>query len=98
MLAVPVARLRELVARDPAFGDLVLRAYLLRRSILIGLGAGLGLPDRRLESTLPDTRRVRDFAARNPAPVPLAGSGGADPGAEALLAQLGVTPAGHARW
>ena len=41
VLAVPVGRLRELVARDPAFGDLILRAYLLRRSILIGLGAGL---------------------------------------------------------
>ena len=29
------------MARDPAIGDLILRAYLLRRSILIGLGAGL---------------------------------------------------------
>ena len=31
VLAVPVGRLRELVARDPAFGDLILRAYLAQK-------------------------------------------------------------------
>src|SRR5207302_3666171 len=36
VLAVPVDRLREIVARDAALGDLILRAYLLRRSLLIG--------------------------------------------------------------
>ena len=41
VLAVPASRLRELVARDQGIGDLILRAYLIRRSILIGLGAGL---------------------------------------------------------
>jgi thioredoxin reductase (NADPH) len=65
VLAVPVGRLRELVARDPAFGDLILRAYLLRRSILIGLGAGLRIVGSKYS---PDTRRVRDFAARNRLP------------------------------
>ena len=59
VLAVPVGRLRELVARDPVLGDLVLRAYLLRRSILIGLGAGLRIVGSKYS---PDTRRVRDFA------------------------------------
>jgi thioredoxin reductase (NADPH) len=45
---VPVGRFWELVSRDPAFGDLVLCAYLLRRSILIGLGVGLiGRADAR---------------------------------------------------
>ena len=34
VLAVSAARLRGLIARDPALGDLILRAYLLRRSIL----------------------------------------------------------------
>ena len=66
MLAVSVAQLRELIARDPAFGDLVLRAYLLRRSILIGLGVGPRVVGSRYS---PDTRRVRDFAARNRIPV-----------------------------
>ena len=64
-LAVPVIRLRELVARDPAAGDLVLRAYPMRRSILIGLGAGLRIVGSKYSA---DTRRVRDFAARNRVP------------------------------
>jgi thioredoxin reductase (NADPH) len=88
VLAVAVARLRELIARDPAFGDLVLRAYLLRRSILIGLGVGLRVVGSRYS---PDTRRVRDFAARNRIPVRWLDLE-TDPAAEAMLAQFGVTP------
>ena len=41
VLVVPADRLSELVAQNPAFGDLILRVCLIRRSILIGLGAGL---------------------------------------------------------
>jgi thioredoxin reductase (NADPH) len=88
VLAVSVTRLRELIARDPAFGDLVLRAYLLRRSILIGLGVGLRVVGSRYS---PDTRRVRDFAARNRIPVRWLDLE-TDPAAEAMLAQSGVTP------
>jgi thioredoxin reductase (NADPH) len=88
VLAVSVARLRELIARDPAFGDLVLRACLLRRSILIGLGVGLRVVGSRYS---PDTRRVRDFAARNRIPVRWLDLE-TDPAAEAMLAQFGVTP------
>jgi thioredoxin reductase (NADPH) len=87
VLAVSVTRLRELIARDPAFGDLVLRAYLLRRSILIGLGVGLRVVGSRYS---PDTRRVRDFAARNRIPVRWLDLE-SDPAAEAMLAQFGVT-------
>src|ERR1700750_2295570 len=72
VLAVPVGRLRELVARDPAFGDLILRAYLLRRSILIGLGAGLRIVGSKYS---PDTRRGPGFAARNRVPLRWAGLG-----------------------
>src|SRR5580700_2835367 len=88
VLAVPVIRLRELVARDPAFGDFILRAYLLRRSILIGLGAGLRIVGSKYS---PDTRRVRDFAARNRLPYRWLDLE-ADPSAEAMAAQFGVTP------
>ena len=88
VLAVPVGRLRELVARDPAFGDLILRAYLLRRSILIGLGAGLRIVGSKYS---PDTRRVRDFAARNRLPYRWLDLE-ADSSAEAVAAQFGVTP------
>ena len=51
VLAVPAGRVRELVARDPAFGDLILRAYLLRRSILIGLGPACGSSARSTPRT-----------------------------------------------
>ena len=88
VLAVPVARIRELIAHDSAFGDLILRACLLRRSILIGLGVGLRVIGSRYS---PDTRRVRDFAARNRIPVRWLDLE-TDPAAEAMLAQLGVTP------
>jgi thioredoxin reductase (NADPH) len=88
VLAVPVDRLRELVARDPAIGDLILRAYLIRRSLLIGLGVGLRIVGSRYS---PDARRARDFAARNRIPSRWLDLE-ADPGAEALLAQFGVTP------
>src|ERR1700689_4796539 len=88
VLEVPAARIRELVARDPAFGDLVLHAYLLRRSILIGLGAGLRIVGSKYS---PDTRRVRDFAARNRLPYRWLDLED-DPSAEAVAARFGVTP------
>jgi thioredoxin reductase (NADPH) len=88
VLAVPAGQLRELVARDQGVGDLILRAYLIRRSILIGLGAGLRIIGSRYS---PDARRVRDFAARNRLPYRWLDLDG-DPGAEALLARFGVAP------
>ena len=59
ILAVPVERLRHRVARDTVLGDLILRAYLHRRSMLIGLGAGFRIIGSRYS---PETRRLRDFA------------------------------------
>jgi thioredoxin reductase (NADPH) len=47
VLAVPVERLRQLVSQDTTLGDLILRAYLIRREILIGLGAGLKIVGSR---------------------------------------------------
>ena len=88
VLAVPVERLRELVAQDPALGDLVLRAYLIRRSILIELGVGLRIIGSRFSS---DTKRLLEFAARNLLPhrwIDLE----RDREAEELLSQLGVKP------
>jgi thioredoxin reductase (NADPH) len=88
VLAVPADRLRDLLARDPAFGDLILRAFLIRRSILIGLGVGVRIIGSRYS---PDTRRARDFAARNRIPARWLDLE-TDPSAEALLNQLGVAP------
>ncbi|MDX6723976.1 MAG: thioredoxin reductase [Solirubrobacteraceae bacterium] len=88
VLVVPVERLRELVTQDSALGDLILRAFLLRRYVLIGLGAGFRIVGSRYN---PDTRRLREFAARNRLPhhwIDLE----EDPEAEALLRELGVSP------
>jgi thioredoxin reductase (NADPH) len=88
VLAVPPERLRELVTHDTNLGDLILRAFLLRRSVLIGLGAGFRIIGSRYA---PDTRRIREFAARNRLPhhwIDLE----KDTDAEALLRELGVSP------
>lgn len=88
ILAVPVDRQRALVGRDPVLGDLILRAYLGRRHLLIGLGAGF----RILGSCYsPDTLRLREFAARNRLPhrwVDLE----KDREAEALLRRFAIRP------
>ncbi|MEU5983699.1 FAD-dependent oxidoreductase [Streptomyces sp. NPDC047434] len=88
ILAVPVEQQRALVDRDPVLGDLILRAYLGRRYLLIGLGAGF----RILGSCYsPDTLRLREFAARNRLPhrwVDLE----KDKEADALLRRFSIQP------
>jgi thioredoxin reductase (NADPH) len=88
VLVLPADRLRQLVANDSELGDIVLRAYLIRRELAIGFGAGFRIVGSRHS---PDTRRLRDLAARNHLPhrfVDLEN----DPAAEALVAELGVPP------
>jgi thioredoxin reductase (NADPH) len=88
VLVVPVERLRELITQDAALGDVVLRAYFIRRELLIGLGAGFRIIGSRFS---PDTRRLREFVARNRLPhrwVELE----EDASAEALLREVGVAP------
>jgi thioredoxin reductase (NADPH) len=87
-LIVPVDRLRTVVGSDPELGDLVLRAYLIRRDLLIGLGAGLRIIGSRFS---PDTKRLREFAARNRVPHRWTDLE-EDAEAERLLKQLGVAP------
>jgi thioredoxin reductase (NADPH) len=65
VLVVPAERVRELLAQDLALGDMILRAYLLRRSLLIELGTGFRIVGSRF---VPDTRRLREFATRNRLP------------------------------
>jgi thioredoxin reductase (NADPH) len=88
VLAVPLQQLRLLVGKDPVLGDLILRAYLIRRSILIEHGAGFRIVGSRFS---PDTRRLREFAARNRLPhrwIDLE----EDKAAEMLLRRLDVEP------
>ena len=88
LLGVPVQRLREVVARDAALGDVVVRAFLIRRWHLIGEGAGLTIVGSCYSR---DSRRPRDFAARNRLPhrwIDLEHDGDA----EMLLRRLHVRP------
>jgi len=88
VLRVPVERLKAVVAQDSTLGDLILRAYLIRRSLLIGRGAGLRIIGSRFS---PDTRRLRELAARNRIPYQWVDLE-QDQDAEALLRGLHVRP------
>jgi thioredoxin reductase (NADPH) len=88
VLVLPADRLRKLVTHDSELGDIVLRAYLIRRELAIGFGAGFRIVGSRHS---PDTRRLRDLAARNHVPhrwLDLE----KDPAAEALVAQFQIPP------
>jgi thioredoxin reductase (NADPH) len=86
---IPPERLREIVAEEPELSEIILRAFLERRSILAGIGTGLKVVGSRYSE---DTLRLREFAARNGIPhlwIDLE----QDEGAEALLREFGVGPA-----
>jgi thioredoxin reductase (NADPH) len=89
VLVLPAARLRELTLENPTLGDVVVRAYLARNTLLIGIGAGLRIVGSAFD---PGTRRLREFAARNRLPhrwIDLERHGEA----EQLLRRLHVSPA-----
>jgi thioredoxin reductase (NADPH) len=88
VLVVPTERVRAVVAHDPVLSDLILRAYLLRRSLLIQEGTGFRIIGSCYN---PDTVRLREFAARNRLPhrwIDLE----RDKHAERLLQRFGVSP------
>ncbi|WP_231982401.1 cyclic nucleotide-binding domain-containing thioredoxin-disulfide reductase [Mycobacterium sp. E787] len=88
VLAVPTSRVRALVAHDQVLSDLILRAYLVRRSLLIGQRVGFRIIGSCFS---PDTARLREFAARNRLPhrwLDLE----RDPNAERLLHRFGIPP------
>ena len=66
VLEVPVDRLKDLLAADQALGDLILRAFILRRTLQANIGAGLRIIGSKFD---PDARRLRDFASRNRIPT-----------------------------
>ena len=88
VLAVPAGRLQELVTRDPVLGGLILQAYLIRRSVLIGLGVGMRIVGSRFSA---EARRLREFAARNRL-LHRWIDVEEEPGAEAVLCCLNVSP------
>ena len=86
VLVVPTERVRDLVAHDPALSDLILRAYLWRRCLLIQEGSGFRIIGSCYS---PDTIRLREFAARNRLPHRWFDLE-RDPQAEQLLQRFGV--------
>jgi len=86
VLEVSIPALEQIVTGDPLLGDVILRAYLIRRSMAIGFGSGLRIVGSRFS---PDTRRLLDFAARNRIPHRLLDLE-RDPAAEAVVRRLGL--------
>lgn len=62
VLRVPVERARHLMAQEPDLSELLLRAFLLRRGLLMQRGVGLTLVGSRFDA---DTRRLLEILARN---------------------------------
>ena len=88
VIQVPIEKLRELVDEDKTLSDLFLGAFIARRSILIGVGTGIKLIGSRFS---PDSRRLREFLARNRMPYQWTDLE-EDEHAEALLGELAVDP------
>lgn len=88
VLELTPAALKRVIAQEAELSELIFKAFLSRRSILSGLGAGLKIVGSRFD---PDTRRLREFAARNRLPhawLDLETNDGAD----TLLKAFEVTP------
>ena len=86
VLRVPADQVRVVMAQEPSLSELILRTFLLRHSILTGLGAGLTLIGSRFDA---GTRRLLEVLARNRLAsrwLELEGS----PDAEAMLRELDV--------
>lgn len=87
VIQVPAGRLRALLAEDEELSNLILRAFMSRRTILIDIGAGVKVVGSRYSQ---DTRRVRTFLTRNRMPYHWMDLE-EDEEAEALLRGLGVS-------
>jgi thioredoxin reductase (NADPH) len=86
VLRVPAGQVRVLMAQELGLSELILRTFLLRHSILTGLGSGLTLIGSRFDA---GTRRLLEVLARNRLAsrwLELEGS----PEAEAMLRELDV--------
>jgi thioredoxin reductase (NADPH) len=87
VLDVSIEGLKEAVTEDPGLGDLILRAFIARRTLHLGLGAGLRVLGSKSSA---DTRRIREFLSRNRIPhtwVDVEQDGEA----ETILTRLGIT-------
>ena len=89
VIRVPMAKLLGLLRDDEDFANIILRAFLSRRSILIEIGGGVRLVGSRYSR---DTLRLREFLARNRVPYQFEDLE-SDEEAELVLRNLGVQAA-----
>ena len=88
VLAIPPEKLKAIITEEPTLSDIILKAFLARRSVLMRVGTGLRIVGTRRSK---DTLRLREFAVRNRLPhrwIELE----EDEGAEALLERFDVQP------
>jgi len=86
VLSIPRESLKEVVTEEPNLSDVILKAFLARRSYMVRTGLGLRIIGSRHSA---DAARLREFAARNRVPhvwIELE----ENPEAEALLGRLGA--------
>jgi thioredoxin reductase (NADPH) len=88
VIELPLEKLREIVDEDKGLSDLILGAFMARRQILIGIGTGVRVIGSRFS---PDSRRLREFLARNRMPNHWIDVE-EDQDANALLEGMGVGP------
>ncbi|HYZ08043.1 MAG TPA: Na+/H+ antiporter NhaA [Pseudonocardiaceae bacterium] len=89
LIRVPSAELRRLFDAESELGELVLRAFLLRRARLLGMTTDLRVIGH---ADQPDTRQLRELVERLDATHSFLDLD-EDTGAADLLAELGVEPA-----
>ena len=88
VIQVPLKELRKIVAEDKVLSDMILGAFMARRSILLDVGTGIKLIGSRFS---PDSRRLREFLARTRMPhqwIDLE----SDEEAEGMLESLAIEP------
>ncbi len=88
VIRVPLKALRKLLGQDEEMSNLILRAMLARRSILIEVGGGVRVVGSRYSQ---DSRRLREFLGRNRVPYEWVDLED-DEEADALLEAVGVAP------
>jgi len=88
VIQIPLSKLREIIDEDRALSDMILGAFMARRSILIDVGTGLKLIGSRFS---PDSRRLRELLARNRMPFQWIDLD-RDEHADALLTELAIEP------
>jgi thioredoxin reductase (NADPH) len=88
VLAIPPENLKKVITEEPTLSDIILEAFLARRSVLMTAGTGLRIVGSRQSK---DTLRLTEFATRNRLPhvwIDLE----EDEGALALLERFEVKP------